>query len=76
MRINQILMYAVAWIILACIYVGRYDEMICKIAILGFVISIIKSFLYYIVYDKLMEVYNQADDNPEEKSENKEDKED
>ena len=67
MRINQVLMYIVALISIACMYLSRFEGPVFRIAILGFVISMIKSLLYYRVYTQI--VKNQETDS-EEKNDN------
>lgn len=67
MRINQFLMYGVACLLGIAIYLYRENEMIVSIAVVAFIISIIKSFVYYKVYIKM---YNWAEEDETDKEEN------
>lgn len=65
-RINQFLMYTVAVISAISMYVYKENKMIFYISILGFIISLMKSFLYCRTY-----VIMKADEENDEEENNK-----
>ena len=70
MRINQVLMYIVALISIACMYLSRFEGPVFRIAILGFVISMIKSLLYYKVHIRMVNDSKNQEMDSEEKNDN------
>ena len=72
-RINFILTYVVCIISLAFIYAYGENKDMLKIAILVFVISLIKSLLYYRNYINIVMDYKNEQNNIEKENENKED---
>ena len=69
MRINQFLMYGVACLSAIGAYIYRESQMIVSIAIVAFMISIIKSFSYYKVYTKMYK-WELEDETAEEENDN------